>query len=83
MKPSRTGGFWNETESDGRLLEAMMELPEKLKTVLYLHYIEGYQVREISGFLRCSEAAVKKRLQRGRESLRESLSDGEEQEKCI
>lgn len=36
---------------------------------MILYSIEGYSVKEIAGILKISEAAVKKRLQRGREQL--------------
>ena len=50
-----------------------MNLPDKLKEVVYLHYIEGYRTAEIAQMLGITPNAVKKRLQRGRESLRVSL----------
>lgn len=55
---------------EGEILEELFKLPDKLKTVIYLHYIEGYQVKEIASMLRITENAVKKRLQRGREQLK-------------
>ena len=48
----------------------LLELPPKLKIVIYLHNVDGYSVKEIAGILKISESAVKKRLQRGRMSLR-------------
>lgn len=46
-------------------------LEEKYRTVIHLHYVEGYGTNEISDMLGITSAAVKKRLQRGREKLRE------------
>ncbi len=51
-------------------LRELMELPVKQKTVVYLHYVEGYQVREIAEILGITEGAVKMRLRRGREQMR-------------
>lgn len=51
-------------------LTELLELPVKQRTVIYLHYVEGYKVREIAKILGISEQAVKKRMQRGREQLR-------------
>lgn len=51
-------------------LTELLELPLKQRTVIYLYYIEGYQVREIAEMLGISVWAVKKRMQRGREQLR-------------
>ncbi|MCM1266660.1 MAG: RNA polymerase sigma factor [Bacteroidales bacterium] len=58
-------------------LEELYALPAKWKSVLILHYFEGYSVSEIAGILRISENAVKKRLQRGREALKIALSESE------
>ncbi len=53
------------------LLDHLMRLPTKHKVVLLLHYVEGYKVDEIAKILAITTSAVKKRLQRGRELLRE------------
>ncbi|PIC85631.1 RNA polymerase subunit sigma-24 [Sporosarcina sp. P20a] len=53
------------------LLEQLMRLPFKHKTAMLLHYVEGYKVDEIAEILVITSSAVKKRLQRGRELLRE------------
>lgn len=54
------------------LLEDLMRLSPKHKTVLVLYYVEGYKINEIAEILNITSAAVKKRLQRGREGLREN-----------
>lgn len=56
-------------------LEELYALPAKWKSVLILHYFEGYSVTEIAKILRLSESAVKKRLQRGREALKIALTE--------
>ena len=58
-------------------LEELYALPAKWKSVLILHYFEGYSVAEIAKILRLSESAVKKCLQRGREALKLMLSESE------
>ena len=55
--------------SDRELLSMIWNLNYKLKSVVILHYIEGYSINEISSILNMSPAAVKKRLQRAREQL--------------
>lgn len=57
-------------EQSGEILAELFHLKMKYKLPIYLHYIEGYSVKEISGLTHCSENAVKKQLQRGREALR-------------
>lgn len=48
----------------------LMDLPAGQRAVIYLYYVEGYQVKEIAGLLGISPQAVKKRMQRGRDQLR-------------
>ena len=55
--------------SERELLSLVWDLDYKLKSVVILHYIEGYSVNEIASILNMSPAAVKKRLQRAREKL--------------
>ena len=56
------------------ILEELLELPVKQKTVIYLHYVEGYQIKEIADILGLTESAVKMRLRRGRKQMRDALS---------
>lgn len=53
------------------LIEHLMRLPNKHKIVLLLYYVESYKVDEIAKILGITTSAVKKRLQRGRELIRE------------
>lgn len=55
------------------ILQLVMALPVKVKTVIHLYYYEDYPVQEISSILQISESAVKMRLQRGRQLLRLEL----------
>ncbi len=59
------------------LHEAMRSLSEDHRIAVYLHYYEGYSVKEIAKLLRISEANVKTRLKRARDRLREFLTDDE------
>jgi len=63
------------TPDERDILTELLELPIRHRTVIYLHYVEGYQVREVASILKISEHAVKKRLQRGREQLRLSWKE--------
>ena len=45
-------------EAVGRLSEAIERLPERLRLVLSLHYIEDLTYREIAGILKVSEPRV-------------------------
>lgn len=56
------------------ILRELLELPARQKTVIYLHYVEGYQVKEIADILGITESAVKVRLFRGRKKMRDMVS---------
>ena len=66
-----------KNEENYGLLDALMKLPHKHKVVLLLHYVEGYKVEEIARILNLTVAAVKKRLQRGRELIRQHYREEE------
>lgn len=65
---------------DPVLRDAVLALPERLRTVLVLHCIEGYSVQETAGLLRIPGGTVKSRLARGRSILQEALRDTDCQE---
>ena len=54
----------------------LLELPVKQKMVIYLHYVEGYHIKEIADILGITEGAVKMRLQRGREQMQLTWKEG-------
>ena len=56
-------------------LQAVRSLPEKYRTVIYLHYFEGYPVAELARLLHRPESTVKTWLRRGRDVLRERLDE--------
>ena len=60
-------------EPDGEVLTAVMSLPERYRTAIYLHYYEGYSVKEIARLTGRSESAVAQHLSRGRGKLRKKL----------
>jgi RNA polymerase sigma factor (sigma-70 family) len=49
---------------------ALRVLPPKYHSVIHLHYMEGYNAKEIARLLRITPAAVLKRLERGRRLLK-------------
>ena len=59
-------------KSDNGIMEALMTLPDKFRTVLLLHYVEEYSVQEIARVIGKTASAVKMRLQKGRKLLREA-----------
>lgn len=59
------------------LFRAVMELPEKYRSVVTLHYLEGYSLREIAQLLHLGPSAVSMRLFRARDLLRRQLGRDE------
>ena len=57
------------------VVRAVMALPESLRSVIHLFYYEELSVKEIAALLHLSQAAVKTRLSRGRERLKEALKE--------
>lgn len=59
----------------GETLKELLALPVRQKTVIYLHYVEGYHIKEIADILGITEGAVKMRLRRGREQMQISWKE--------
>ncbi len=57
---------------DSGIIDALMTLPEKFRTALTLHYVEGYSVEEIARATGKTVSAIKMRLMKGRALLREA-----------
>ena len=64
-----------DRSEDRELFLAVMALPEKYRTAVYLHYYEGYSVREIAALTGSRESTVQTRLARARELLRKALEE--------
>ncbi len=58
---------------DNPVLEAILELPEKYRMVVYLYYYEGYNTAEIAKMLKCSSSTVRNRLTRARKRLKKYM----------
>lgn len=57
------------------LYDAVMELPEKYRIVMYLYYYEDYSVKEIAEILHLRETTVQTQLMRGRNKLKITLKE--------
>lgn len=64
-----------DTSRQRDLFNAVMELPKKERTVIHLFYYEDLPVKDIAVLLKIKEAAVKTRLSRARNKLKERLGD--------
>ncbi len=68
--PNRTA----PADADYELHDALLQLDEKLRLPIILHYIEGFTVSEIADILRWPQGTVKSRMNRGRAELKKSLT---------
>ena len=55
------------------LSEIVNTLPEKYKIIIILHYYDDMKIKDISNVLKISESAVKKRLERARNLIKEII----------
>lgn len=62
-------------DADAALHDALLELPEKLRLPVVLHYLEGYSVGEVAQLLRLPLGTVKTRMAKARTTLRQMLSE--------
>lgn len=58
---------------DREVFQAVMELPEKYRTAVCLHYFEGYSLQEIAQLLHVGSSAVSMRLHRARTILKQQI----------
>lgn len=66
-----------EDESDAvhSLREAIETLPQRQRTMVVLHYMEGYDVREVARIMGTTRGAVCAGLSRARETLRRRIGE--------
>lgn len=57
------------------LKEALLQLEERYRMPVLLHYLEGYSVAEVAHILRIPQGTVKTRLSRGRKALKAILNE--------
>ena len=69
-----------ETKEQNDVFQAVCDLPQNYRTVIYLLYYEGYKVKEISELMKKSEGTIKTWLFRAREILKQNLEGGFENE---
>lgn len=60
-------------EEESALLRAVMDLDEKYRLPIHLHYYEGYAIREIARILGEKSATIGTRLARGRELIKDRI----------
>lgn len=63
------------TLPDNDLLEAILQLPKKYRTIIFLYYYENYKIKEISEVLNISVTNIQTILSRARKELKEILKE--------
>lgn len=78
--PDFTDHTWEEASNIREQYDMVVLQIEKLKphyrTILYLHFVEEWPVKEIAYFLNLKVSTVKQRLVRGKKMLLEHMSGG-------
>ncbi len=64
-------------EDEPEIIRIVHSLPEKYKSAIILHYLEGFSVEETAKILKITVSAVKMRLSRGRDYIKELIGKEE------
>ena len=64
-----------EAPEHSELFHAVMALDRKYRTVILLHYYEGYSIAEMAALLGVPPGTVGTRLRRAREKLKDQLTE--------
>ncbi len=64
-----------EAESSREVYETMQELPEQYRVILYLHYYEGYSLKEIAMLLRVNPSTLRSRFAKAKEIMKTYLEE--------
>lgn len=67
------GSEWDTATDYSELWQAIATLPDDLRTVVYLYYVEGYKTNEIAKLVGCGSVTVRTRLHRARHRLKATL----------
>ena len=68
---------------ESEIMQMIMELPDKLRDVFYLYYIEEYDTNEIAKILELNGVTVRVRLKRARDILKKNITENYSEEEYI
>ena len=71
--PDDPAAHWDQAKDAQVLTLALAEVPDDCREVLLLYYREGQSTRQVAALLGLDESAVRKRVQRARDSLLEEV----------
>ncbi|NOW03276.1 RNA polymerase sigma factor [Clostridium beijerinckii] len=72
--------FVDTTQEDNDVIQAVLSLPVKYRSIVFLYYYENYSISEISNILSIKESTVGSQLSRGRKLLKSILKEDFEYE---
>lgn len=73
----------NSMDEKNQVMEAVLSLPEKYRTVIHLFYYNGYSIKEISAIVGKKPATVGTLLARGRGLLKEMMIGGFDEDEQV
>ncbi len=72
------GGYeQKDFNNNDTVLKAVLNLPGKYKTLVYLHYYEEYSIEEIASMLHKNSSTMRSRLSKAKKILKEVLKEEE------
>jgi len=80
LDESLTVPYSMDSKEESELYNYVKGLKPKYRTVIYLHYYEGYSTKEIAAILKISQTAVTTQLTRARAQLKENIVNDEKEE---
>lgn len=66
-------------KQDPQLLDTLAALPKQYRDVIYLHYYEGYKIKEIAEILHKKENTIHTWLRRAKKMLQELIGGDEDE----
>lgn len=72
--------FVDTTQEDTDVIQAVLSLPVKYRSIVFLYYYENYSISEISNILNIKESTIGSQLSRGRKLLKSILKEDFEYE---
>lgn len=67
--------FSTNIKEEDDTLAFIVDLPPKYKSIIYMHYYEGFKTKEISEILNMNESTVRTHLSKGRDMLKERMEN--------
>ncbi|MVX66037.1 sigma-70 family RNA polymerase sigma factor [Clostridium chromiireducens] len=74
------GDFIDTNQKDDEIIQAVLSLPLKYRSIVLLYYYEDYSISEISNVLNIKESTIGSQLSRGRKLLKSILKEDFEYE---